>query len=458
MWDRLQPTSPLGPVILAASLLVTIAGYGAGLPADTAMAAGLCVFAIAFWATGVISEFLTALIFLSVAMLVSVAPAGVIFSGFQSKAFWLVFGGLIIGIALNRSGLGAFIAARMTARFNASYPAAVTGVVLMGTVLAFVMPSTMGRVLLIVPVTLAIAGQLGFDKTGRGRAGLVLAAGIGTYLPGAALLPATVPGMVMVGAAETQYGIVLTYTDWFWRHFPVFGVLKLPLLIAVTTCLFAERPKPFDPAGGALSPDARLLALLLPIALALWATDALHGISPAWVSLAFGVICLLPQTGLVPGKVFAADFQLGPLLFIGAILGLGALVDHSGLGSRLAAALLKILPLAPGEALQNYASLFGLNTVVGIVASFPGLAAVMTPLAASLAEATGWPVETVLHTQIIAFAGLLLPYQTPPVLVAATMGGVGLMTATRYLLILWALSTVILVPLHFVWWRLIGVL
>ena len=252
-------------------------------------------------------------------MLVSVAPAEVIFSGFQSKAFWLVFGGLIIGIALKKSGLGVFVAARITARFNTSYMAAVTGVVIMGTVLAFVMPSTMGRVLLILPITLAITEQLGFDKTSRGYAGLVLAAGVGTYLPGAGLLPATVPGMVLVGAAETQHGIVFTYTDWFWRHFPIFGLLKLPLMIAVTTYLFADQPKPLNPAPNSaqdparpLSPDAKLLAVLLLIALALWATDGIHGISPAWVSLAFGVICLLPQTGLVSSKVFAESFQLGP--------------------------------------------------------------------------------------------------------------------------------------------------
>ena len=197
--------------------------------------------------------------------------------------------------------------------------------------------------------------------------------------------------------------------------------------------------------------------MLLLIALALWATDGVHGISPAWISLAFGVICLLPQSGLVSGRTFAEAFQLGPLIFVGAILGLGALVNHSGLGDLIATALLKILPLAPGEPLQNYASLFGLNTIVGIITSFPGLAAVMTPLAASLSDATGWPIETVLHTQVIAFAGLLLPYQTPPMLVAAGMGGIRLMSATRYLFVLWGLSTLILVPLHFVWWQFIGV-
>ena len=42
-----------------------------------------------------------------------------------------------------------------------------------------------------------------------------------------------------------------------------------------------------------------ILALAALLALVLWATDSLHGVAPAWVSLGVGVVCLLPVLSLV---------------------------------------------------------------------------------------------------------------------------------------------------------------
>ncbi len=82
----------------------------AGLGPAAAKAAPLALIAIALWATAAIPEFVTALIFFLLAMLFAVAPAPVVFSGFASTAFWLVFAGLVIGVAVQRTGLGARIA------------------------------------------------------------------------------------------------------------------------------------------------------------------------------------------------------------------------------------------------------------------------------------------------------------------------------------------------------------
>ena len=38
-------------------------------------------------------------------MLFSVSPGHVVFSGFASSVVWLVFGGLVLGVAIKRTGL-----------------------------------------------------------------------------------------------------------------------------------------------------------------------------------------------------------------------------------------------------------------------------------------------------------------------------------------------------------------
>ena len=91
------------------------------MPAPTAGTLGLAIFTIGFWATGVLPEYLTSLAFFSLAMLFSVSPGHVVFSGFVSSVVWLVFGGLVLGVAIKRTGPGERIANRLALTFGKTY-------------------------------------------------------------------------------------------------------------------------------------------------------------------------------------------------------------------------------------------------------------------------------------------------------------------------------------------------
>ncbi|WP_204311108.1 hypothetical protein, partial [Stenotrophomonas maltophilia] len=58
---------------------------------------------------------------------------------------------------------------------------------------------------------MALADQAGLGKTSRGRMGLALAVGFGTFQLSASILPANVPNLVMSGAAETAFGVHFGY-------------------------------------------------------------------------------------------------------------------------------------------------------------------------------------------------------------------------------------------------------
>jgi Ca2+/Na+ antiporter len=51
---------------------------------------------IVLWATSLLPEFITALLFFTAAMTARIAPPEVIFGGFASSAFWLVFSGFVL--------------------------------------------------------------------------------------------------------------------------------------------------------------------------------------------------------------------------------------------------------------------------------------------------------------------------------------------------------------------------
>lgn len=429
-----------------------------GLSAKEAKAAALSLAAIAFWATGVLPEYLTALVFFLAAMLGAVAPADVVFSGFYSEALWLIFGGLVVGAAIKFTGLGERLANRFAGRFSNTYLGIVATLVAIGVVLGFLMPSSIGRVVLLIPIALVMADRLGFGPGSPGRTGLVMAAAFGSHLPTFAILPSNVPNMVMVGAAETLYHVTPRYGEYLLLHFPVLGLIKSLVIIALIVWLYPDRPRRHDqqPAGEPATPAQRILAVVLMTSLALWMTDSLHHISPAWVGLGAAVICLLPGIGLLPPRAINEQINYGSMFFVAGIMGLGAIVAWSGLGTLLAHYLLTLLPLQPDAPAGNFATLATVAAVVGTLTTLPGVPAVLTPLAGEMARASGLPVETVLMTQVLGFSTVLLPYQSAPLVVAMQLGGQSIREAAKMCLILAAVTILLLLPMDYVWWRLLG--
>src|ERR1700742_1255271 len=113
--------------------------------------------AILLWASSALPEYLTALLFFAAVSVFHAAPADVLFSGFESDAFWLVLGGFVLGSAIRKVGLADRIAGMLAGSLTGSWVRMVAGVVVLTYALAFVMPPTMGRVTLLMPIILALA-------------------------------------------------------------------------------------------------------------------------------------------------------------------------------------------------------------------------------------------------------------------------------------------------------------
>jgi di/tricarboxylate transporter len=59
-------------------------------------------------------------------------------------------------------------------------------------------------------------------------------------------------------------------------------------------------------------------------------------------------------------------------------------------------------------------------------------------------------------TAAVGFTVMVLPYQVPPVVVGIRAAGISLRTTMRLGWPLLAISVVVLLPLDYLWWRLIG--
>ena len=147
-----------------------------------------------------------------------------------------------------------------------------------------------------------------------------------------------------------------------------------------------------------------------------------------------GILCLLPGIGVMSPHDGLHKLNFGPILFLAGVIGMGAVVTHSGLGRLVGDALLRMLPRDQGGGLQRFASLVGLGVGMGVVTTLPGQPAIMTALAGTLAKGTGWPLLTVIMAQVPSWALLMFPYQAPPLVVTMAISRLPVSSFLRLLL------------------------
>ena len=444
-------------LVCAAAVVIYFLPPAAGMPATAMHAAALLVFTVGLWASGVLPEHVTGFLFFLLAMVLAVAPPAVVFSGFASATLWLVLGGLILAEAVHRTGLAQRIAGALFDRYTQSYRQLIAAVVIVSIVLAFFMPATMGRVLLLVPILTAVAQRAGFERGSTGYNGICLAAILTTYQCGTSILPANAPNLILAGTAETLYGVQLIYAEYLWLQFPVMGILRgLSIIGFVCWLLRAEvRPAATPHEATPLTPVQRRMAVILIAALALWATDFLHGVKAGWIALAAGTACLMPRIGVLTFSEFN-NVKFGPYFYVGATLGLGLMVQKSGLSEALGTVLESVLSLAAGADFGNFVKLSLLATFTGLFTTNPSQPVVLAPLSEHFAQLTGWPLKTALMTMAVGFSTMILPYQVPPVVVGMQVAGISLAATLRVSLPLAFFGIVVLLPLDYLWWRVIG--
>ena len=196
----MRPRTIVSALVVVAGVAIWFLPDPEGGPAGVWHACAVVVIAIGLWATAILPEYFTALIFLLLAVTVGGIAPDLAFSGFHSTAAWLIFGGLVIGHAVETTGLGARVAAVIIPRIGTGYLPILAGIVAAAAAMGFLVPSNSGRVAILVPIVMALADRHGLRAgVSNGRTALALAAACGTLYAGFGILPAAVPNLIMVG-------------------------------------------------------------------------------------------------------------------------------------------------------------------------------------------------------------------------------------------------------------------
>lgn len=404
-------------------------------------------------------EYLSFMVFLTTVLLVNLAPADIVFSGFSSPAFWLTFAGIPIGLAIQKTGIALRISEHLVKIFTGSYLVMLSGMALFGILIAFIMPSSSGRVILILPVLIAFARANGYDTGSKGYMGILIAGIFASNIAGFTILPSNLPNIILMGTASSLYHINLSYSRYFMLNFPILGLVKIILMLIVVRFMFNEKPSDINKKISTRSntftlPEIRL-SLYITVLLIAWLSESITHLSPAWPALVIATICLMPKIGLLDHRNFMKEANMELSFYVGGLVGLSAVINYTGLGAVLGEKLINAFPYTAHHSFLNYYLLVILSTLVGLLTTLPGIPAFITPIANHLAQVTHLPLTAILTIQTVSYSMFILPYQSPPMMAAIAIGKLPFKTILKMCLIITALSFILIMPLDYLWLMLL---
>lgn len=262
------------------------------------------------------------------------------FASIGNSVVWLMIGAFIVARALNQSGLSARLTYAMTrsARTVDQLFYLLTAVLLLT---ALVIPSTSGRAALLVPVYQAIATSLQNPRINRA---LALALPVNILLTAIGSLVGAGAHLVINDTLAQMTGSRFSFGEWMLMGMP-FAVVSAFTSTWVILHLFLNRQerrlrldaylRSHLPKPGAWTRQERYIALVALALVALWATEAWHGVDNALVAVFGALAVTVPSWGALKFKEAAKGVEWEMILFVSASLALSDALVRSGAGRWL---------------------------------------------------------------------------------------------------------------------------
>ena len=327
---------------LAAAVLIATCPIP-GLSYQATAVLGILIMAIVWWITGVLPEFVTAVVMAVLFVVVAGISVGATFSTFASSTWWLLLSAFTLGVGMKTSGLMKRIALAIVSKFPRTFRCQVAAQLVTGTVLGPLIPSLAVKGAMLAPLAMNIGDELGYERQGKRATGLFAAMLVGIRTVAPTIVSASITGYALMATLPVDVQEQFNMASWFVAALP-WLVVVLVLNYFLIMGIYGRGEKAGEPSRGGtdlsdnqgvsdeLGPlsvvEKRMLAIIL-VTVVLWATEPFHHVSAMAVGLAALVAMFVLKVIDVPA--FKSGVNWTSLLFIGIALGLGSVFAEAGL-------------------------------------------------------------------------------------------------------------------------------
>lgn len=477
-WGLLAATAALVAILLLPT--------PAGLPVAGHHMLAILAFAVIIWMTEAIDYAVSAIVIaVLMAFLLGLAPSvanpkvllgtsaalTLAFGGFANTALVLVASALFLAAAMSVTGLDKRIALSILSRVGTKTSHVVIGTILVGFVIALMVPSTTARVACLVPITLGIIAAFGVSKRSAFASMLMITTVQTASIWNVGIKTAAAQNMVAIGFIEKSFNQTITWLTWFIAAAP-FAILMCIALYFVM--MYMMKPEVAEVPGGRegirksladLGPmkasEFKLLILSVTL-IAFWATEGvLHKFDTSTTTITAVALMFMPGFGILTWKDAQTRIPWGTVILFGVGISLGTALLQTNAATWLANIVVAEFGLKNATVMfiLGVMSLFLVVIHLGF-ASATALAAAMIPIVIAVLKGVATPgINIIGMTMLLQFVvsfGFILVVNAPQNMVAY---GTETFTArdfvrTGFVLTIVALGLVML--LGATYWRWLG--
>lgn len=427
---------------LAAFVAMLLVPAPEGMPITAWHASAVVLLMATWWMTQALPLTATALVPFVAFPLLGIMSANDTAAAYYSPILFLVLGGAIIALAIERTGLHRRLALAIVSR-GGSTPAAMLLAFMTATAILSLIVSNTATTLIMMPIAVAVLHAARIEEghtdgfAGALAMGIAFAASIG----GLGTLVGSPTNAIAAGIIERATGLRIDFLTWAIYGLPLV-LVAIPLCWLILLKVQRVRPTDFDPAAaragiGEACPWSVAEKRLIPLIAAVVA---------GWVLLPL-LAPLLPRDSLTDGTVAILGALLlfvipdgtgrallnwdeanrapwGVIMLFGGGLALAAGIGASGLADWLGVAL---QPLRAVNPLIVACVLVGIVIVITEFASNVAAASGIIPVVAGIIAATGIdPILLALPAAWAASWGFMLPSGTGPNAIGWATGHIAL--------------------------------
>jgi len=438
----------LGPVL---AVLVLVMPPAEGLSLEAWRVIAMALLMATWWATEAIPVPATSLIPLVALPVLGVTSMPAAASPYANPVIFLLLGGFIMAMALQRWNLHRRIALTILSKFGGNPSSLVGGFMVSAATLSMWVSNT-ATTIMMVPIALSLAETVSDNKKDKALFTLVLLLGIAysASIGGFGTLIGTPPNAMVRGYLEQHSGIIISFTDWMMLGIPVVIVL-LPIAWTILAKLvfplkeFAhQRGKAFireelAKMGPLTTPEKRTAMVFGFIALS-WITrpllreftdiSFLNNLSDTNIAVFGALLMFLIPAGCKENKSarllnwdWAVKLPWGVLLLFGGGLSLAAAIDATALSVWLGEGLavlttfhlfiligaLVALIVFLTELTSNTATTAAFLPILGAIALMSGMNPILLAAPAALAASCAFMLPVATGPNAIIFASGKVP-------------------------------------------------
>ena len=471
---------------IAVLLVILLLPTQAGLPVAGHRMLAILAFAVIIWMTEAIDYAVSAIVIaVLMAFLLGLAPSvanpnvllgtsgalTLAFSGFANTALVLVASALFLAAAMTVTGLDRRIALTILSRVGTETRHVVIGTILVGFVIALMVPSTTARVACLVPITLGIIAAFGVNKRGAFASMLMITMVQTASIWNVGIKTAAAQNMVATGFIEKAFGQSITWLEWLIAAGP-FAILMCIALYFVMTIMMppevAEVPgghegirKSLAELGPMKVPEKKLLLISLTL-IAFWATEGvLHKFDTSTTTITAVALMFLPGFSILTWKDAQPRIPWGTVVLFGVGISLGTALLQTNAATWLANIVVAEFGLKNATALfiLGVMSLFLVVIHLGF-ASATALASAMIPIIIAVLKSVATPglnmIGLTMVLQFVVSFGFILVVNAPQNMVAYGTETFNARDFVRTGLVLTVIALGLVMLLGATYWRWLG--